>query len=195
MRPGGRLEPPCSSLLRQTFCVRSILQIHTMQTHRPRLLVVDDRPRDSHPDGTIALAEGSTSRRRHTVRTHRQLRHRPAELVLLDLRMPGSQASMCSGRIRDISPLQGGADDGYGTIDSAVEAANLARSTTSQSRSPPTPPTAAFDDTRRGGAAAGSADARSDLAQRLSSAAWWPWSSDAGGIGLIRRLAPQVRRR
>src|ERR1044072_2382999 len=61
-----------------------------MQNQRPRLLVVDDDRAILTLIGTIALAEGfDVATTTNGEDAMKQLRHRPAELVLLDLRMPG----------------------------------------------------------------------------------------------------------
>ena len=61
-----------------------------MQNQRPRLLVVDDDRAILTLIGTIALAEGfDVATTTNGEEAMKQLRHRPAELVLLDLRMPG----------------------------------------------------------------------------------------------------------
>src|SRR5258707_12850052 len=61
-----------------------------MQNQRPRLLVVDDDRAILTLIGTIALAEGfDVAPTTNGEDAMKQLRQRPAELVLLDLRMPG----------------------------------------------------------------------------------------------------------
>ena len=98
-----------------------------MQNHRPRLLVVDDDRAILTLIGTIALAEGFDVATTTTGEdAMKQLRHRPAELVLLDLRMPGITGLDVLRSIRDISPrCKVVLMTGYGTIDSAVEAVKL----------------------------------------------------------------------
>jgi len=107
--------------------VRALSQIHTMQNHRPRLLVVDDDRAILTLIGTIALAEGfDVATTTNGEDAMKQLRHRPAELVLLDLRMPGVTGLDVLRSIRDISPrCKVALMTGYGTIDSAVEAVKL----------------------------------------------------------------------
>jgi DNA-binding NtrC family response regulator len=95
-----------------------------MQNHRPRLLVVDDDRAILTLIGTIALAEGfDVATTTSGEDAMKQLRHRPAELVLLDMRMPGITGLDVLRSIRDISPrCKVALMTGYGTIDSAVEA-------------------------------------------------------------------------
>jgi len=98
-----------------------------MQNQRPRLLVVDDDRAILTLIGTIALAEGfdvATTTNGEDAMT--QLRNRPAELVLLDLRMPGITGLDVLRSIREISPrCKVVLMTGYATIDSAVEAVKL----------------------------------------------------------------------
>ena len=55
-----------------------------------------------------------------------QLRHRPADLVLLDLRMPGITGLDVLRAVREISPrCRVVLMSGHATIDSAVEAVKL----------------------------------------------------------------------
>jgi two-component system response regulator HydG len=98
-----------------------------MQTHRPRLLVVDDDRAILTLTGTIALAEGfDVATTVSGEDAMRQLRHRPAELVLLDLRMPGVTGLDVLRAIREINArCKVILMTGYGTIDSAVEAVKL----------------------------------------------------------------------
>ncbi len=98
-----------------------------MQTQRPRLLVVDDDRAILTLVGTIALAEGfDVATTINGEDAMKQLRHRPAELVLLDLRMPGVTGLDVLRSIREISPrCRVVLMTGYGTIDSAVEAVKL----------------------------------------------------------------------
>ena len=99
----------------------------SMQNQRPRLLVVDDDRAILTLIGTIALAEGfdvATTVSGEDAMT--QLRHRPAELVLLDMRMPGVTGLDVLRSIRDISPkCRVVLMTGFGTIDGAVEAVKL----------------------------------------------------------------------
>jgi two-component system, NtrC family, response regulator HydG len=96
-------------------------------TQRPRLLVVDDDRAILTLIGTIALAEGfdvATTINGEDAMKH--LRHRPADLVLLDLRMPGVTGFDVLRAIREVSPrCKVVLMTGYGTIDSAVEAVKL----------------------------------------------------------------------
>ena len=74
-----------------------------MQNQRPRLLVVDDDRAILTLIGTIALAEGfdvATTVSGEDAMT--QLAHRPADLVLLDLRMPGVTGLDVLRAIREI---------------------------------------------------------------------------------------------
>src|SRR3954465_14685474 len=98
-----------------------------MQNQRPRLLVVDDDRAILTLIGTIALAEGfDVATTVNGEDAMKQLRHRPAELVLLDLRMPGITGLDGLRSIRDVSPkCKVVLMTGYGTIDSAVEAVKL----------------------------------------------------------------------
>src|SRR5258705_9022048 len=98
-----------------------------MQNQRPRLLVVDDDRAILTLTGTIALAEGfDVATTTNGEEAMIQLRSRPAELVLLDLRMPGITGLDVLRSIRDISPkCKVVLMTGFGTIDSAVEAVKL----------------------------------------------------------------------
>ena len=98
-----------------------------MQTLRPRLLVVDDDRAILTLIGTIALAEGfDVATTINGDDAMKQLRHRPADLVLLDLRMPGVTGLDVLRAIREISPrCKVVLMTGYATIDSAVEAVKL----------------------------------------------------------------------
>jgi DNA-binding NtrC family response regulator len=98
-----------------------------MQSQRPRLLVVDDDRAILTLIGTIALGEGfDVSTTVNGDDAMKQLRHRPADLVLLDLRMPGVTGLDVLRAIRDISPRRKVVlMSGYATIDSAVEAVKL----------------------------------------------------------------------
>jgi DNA-binding NtrC family response regulator len=98
-----------------------------MQNPRPRLLVVDDDRAILALIGTIAVAEGfdvATTVNGEDAMT--QLRHRPADLALLDLRMPGVTGLDVLRAVRDITPkCKVVLMTGFGTIDSAVEAVKL----------------------------------------------------------------------
>jgi two-component system, NtrC family, response regulator HydG len=98
-----------------------------MTTQRPRLLVVDDDRAILTLIGTIALAEGfdvATTVSGEDAMT--QIRQRPVDLVLLDLRMPGVTGLDVLRSIREIGPrVKVVLMTGYGTIDSAVEAVKL----------------------------------------------------------------------
>jgi two-component system, NtrC family, response regulator HydG len=98
-----------------------------MQNQRPRLLVVDDDRAILTLIGTIALGEGfDVATTVSGEDAMKQLRHRPADLVLLDLRMPGVTGLDVLRSIRDISPkCRAVLMTGFGTIDSAVEAVKL----------------------------------------------------------------------
>jgi len=98
-----------------------------MQNQRPRLLVVDDDRAILTLIGTIALAEGfdvvTTTNGEDAMQ---QLRQRPAELVLLDLRMPGVTGLDVLRSLREVSPkCKVVLMTGFATIDSAVEAVKL----------------------------------------------------------------------
>jgi two-component system response regulator HydG len=98
-----------------------------MQNQRPRLLVVDDDRAILTLIGTIAVAEGfdvvTTTNGEDAMK---QLRHRPAELVLLDLRMPGVTGLDVLRSLREVSPkCRVVLMTGFATIDSAVEAVKL----------------------------------------------------------------------
>jgi DNA-binding NtrC family response regulator len=96
-------------------------------TQRPRLLVVDDDRGILTLIGTLALAEGfDVATTTNGDDAMKQLRQRPAELVLLDLRMPGVCGLDILRSIREISPrCKVVLMTGYATIDSAVEAVKL----------------------------------------------------------------------
>jgi two-component system response regulator HydG len=98
-----------------------------MQTQRPRLLVIDDDRAILTLIGTIALAEGfDVATTVNGEDAMKQLRHRPADLVLVDLRMPGVTGLDVLKAIREISPrCKVVLMTGYATIDSAVEAVKL----------------------------------------------------------------------
>jgi two-component system, NtrC family, response regulator HydG len=96
-------------------------------TQRPRLLVVDDDRAILTLIGTIALAEGfDVATTVSGEDAMKQIRQRPVDLVLLDLRMPGITGIDVLRSIREISPrVKVVLMTGYGTIDSAVEAVKL----------------------------------------------------------------------
>src|SRR5512146_1148255 len=98
-----------------------------MSTRRPRLLVVDDDRAILTLIGTIALAEGfDVATTVDGFDAMAQLRHRPADLVLVDLQMPGITGLDVLRAIRDICPRSRVVlMSGYATIDSAVEAVKL----------------------------------------------------------------------
>ena len=98
-----------------------------MQTQRPRLLVVDDDRAILTLIGTIALAEGfDVATTVSGEDAMKQIRHRPVDLVLLDLRMPGITGLDVLRSIREINPrVKVVLMTGYGTIDTAVEAVKL----------------------------------------------------------------------
>ena len=98
-----------------------------MQGQRPRLLVADDDRAILTLMGTVALAEGfdvvTTTTGADAVR---QLKERPADLVLLDMRMPGVSGLDVLRSVREVNPRASVVlMTGYGTIDSAVEAVKL----------------------------------------------------------------------
>src|SRR4029077_18632985 len=98
-----------------------------MQGQRPRLLVADDDRAILTLMGTVALAEGfdvvTTTTGDDAVR---QLKERPADLVLLDMRMPGVSGLDVLRSVREVNPRASVVlMTGYGTIDSAVEAVKL----------------------------------------------------------------------
>jgi two-component system, NtrC family, response regulator HydG len=98
-----------------------------MQTQRPRLLVIDDDRAILTLIGTIALAEGfDVTTTVSGEDAMRQLRERPSDLVLVDLRMPGITGLEVLKAIREASPrVKVVLMTGYGTIDAAVEAVKL----------------------------------------------------------------------
>jgi DNA-binding NtrC family response regulator len=97
------------------------------QKQRPRLLVVDDDRAILTLIGTIAVAEGfDVATTINGEDAMKELRQRPAELVLLDLRMPGIGGLDVLRAVREISPrCRVVLMTGYATIDSAVEAVKL----------------------------------------------------------------------
>jgi two-component system response regulator HydG len=98
-----------------------------MQSQRPRLLVVDDDRAILTLIGTIALAEGfDVATTVSGEDAMKQLRERPSDLVLVDLRMPGITGLDVLKAIREASPrVKVVLMTGYGTIDAAVEAVKL----------------------------------------------------------------------
>jgi two-component system response regulator HydG len=98
-----------------------------MQTHRPRLLVVDDDRAILTLIGTIALAEGfDVATTVSGEDAMKQLRERPSDLVLVDLRMPGITGIDVLRAIREANPrVKVVLMTGFGTIDTAVEAVKL----------------------------------------------------------------------
>ena len=107
-------------------CAGGAVSSH-MQNQRPRLLVVDDDRAILTLIGTIALAEGfDVATTVDGEDAMQQLRLRPADLVLLDLRMPGVTGLDVLRAIRDIRPkCKVVLMTGFGTIDSAVQAVKL----------------------------------------------------------------------
>jgi two-component system response regulator HydG len=98
-----------------------------MATPRPRLLIVDDDRAILTLVGAVALAEGFevTTTVDGTDALH-QLRRRTADLVLVDLRMPGVSGLDVLRAIRALNPAsQVVLMSGFATIDSAVEAVKL----------------------------------------------------------------------
>src|SRR5688572_18107147 len=98
-----------------------------MVPQRPRLLVVDDDRAILTLVGTIALNHGfDVATTVDGADAMNQLKHRPADLVLLDLRMPGVTGLDVLRSIRAINPRSKVVlMSGYATIDSAVEAVKL----------------------------------------------------------------------
>jgi DNA-binding NtrC family response regulator len=98
-----------------------------MNVQRPRLLVVDDDRAILTLVGTIALAEGfDVATTVDGGDTLTQLRQRPADLVLLDQRMPGCTGLDVLRTIRSVSPAcRVVLMSGFATIDGAVEAVRL----------------------------------------------------------------------
>ena len=128
VRETGGFEPalPGSGCATHDSRVRQLADPH-MQNQRPRLLVVDDDRAILTLIGTIALAEGfDVATTTNGEDAMKQLRQRPAELVLLDLRMPGITGLDVLRSIRDVSPkCKVVLMTGFATIDSAVEAVKL----------------------------------------------------------------------
>src|SRR5258705_2676943 len=128
VRGTGGSEPASTDLgSRHTIHVCAQRTDSLMQNQRPRLLVVDDDRAILTLIGTIALAEGfDVATTTNGEDALKQLRQRPAELVLLDLRMPGVTGLDVLRSIRDVSAKSKGVlMTGYGTIDSAGEAVKL----------------------------------------------------------------------
>jgi two-component system response regulator HydG len=98
-----------------------------MQTQRPRLLVVDDDRAILTLIGTIALAEGfDVATTVSGEDAMKQLRERPSDLVLVDLRMPGITGLDVLRAIREANArVKVVLMTGFGTIDAAVEAVKL----------------------------------------------------------------------
>jgi len=98
-----------------------------MITSRPRLLVVDDDRAILTLVGTIALAEGfDVATTVDGTDAMNQLRQRRADLVLVDLRMPGVSGLDVLRAIRAINRRSHVVlMSGFATIDSAVEAVKL----------------------------------------------------------------------
>ncbi len=98
-----------------------------MDAQRPRLLVVDDDRAILSLIGSVALAEGfevATTDDAADALMH--LLNRPADLVLLDLRMPGVTGFDVLRSIRDVSSrCKVVLMTGFGTIENAVEAVKL----------------------------------------------------------------------
>jgi DNA-binding NtrC family response regulator len=98
-----------------------------MHAPQPQLLVVDDDRAILMLVGSIAHAAGfdvaTTTDGREAMQL---LERRPADLVLLDLRMPGTTGLETLRAIRDITPQSRVVlMSGHATIDSAVEAVKL----------------------------------------------------------------------
>jgi DNA-binding NtrC family response regulator len=98
-----------------------------MTVHRPQLLVVDDDRAILTLIGSIAQSEGfEVSTTTDAAEAMQYLRRRPADLVLLDLRMPGVTGLETLRAIRGVSPrCRVALMSGHATIDSAVEAVKL----------------------------------------------------------------------
>src|SRR5688500_18300496 len=98
-----------------------------MATPRPRLLVVDDDRAILTLVGTVALAEGfDVTTTVDGTDAMNQLRHRRADLALVDLRMPGISGLVVLRAIRNINRhCRVVLMSGFATIDSAVEAVKL----------------------------------------------------------------------
>ncbi len=98
-----------------------------MDAQRPRLLVVDDDRAILSLIGGIALSEGfEVATTDDASDALLQLLKRPADLVLLDLRMPGVTGLDVLRSIREVnSRCKVVLMTGFGTIDNAVEAVKL----------------------------------------------------------------------
>jgi DNA-binding NtrC family response regulator len=98
-----------------------------MQVQRPQLLVVDDDRSILTLVGAIAQSEGfDVGTTMDGSEAMQLLRRRHADLVLLDLRMPGITGLEALRAIRDINPqIRVVLMSGHATIDSAVEAVKL----------------------------------------------------------------------
>ena len=98
-----------------------------MHAARPRLLVVDDDRAVLTLVGSIALAAGfAVATTVDGCDALQQLRHRPADLALVDLRMPGVTGLDVLRHVREITPrCRVVLMSGFATIDSAVEAVKL----------------------------------------------------------------------
>jgi two-component system response regulator HydG len=98
-----------------------------MHAQRPQLLVVDDDRSILTLVGSIAQSEGfDVGTTMEGNEAMQLLRRRAADLVLLDLRMPGITGLETLRAIRDVSPqTRVVLMSGHATIDSAVEAVKL----------------------------------------------------------------------
>jgi len=98
-----------------------------MHPQRPQLLVVDDDRSILTLVGAIAQSEGfDVGTTMDGSEAMQLLRRRLADLVLLDLRMPGITGLEALRSIRDINPqIRVVLMSGHATIDSAVEAVKL----------------------------------------------------------------------
>ena len=98
-----------------------------MHHQRPQLLVVDDDRSILTLVGAIAQSEGfDVGTTMDGSEAMQLLRRRSADLVLLDLRMPGITGLEALRAIRDINPqIRVVLMSGHATIDSAVEAVKL----------------------------------------------------------------------
>lgn len=98
-----------------------------MPVSQPRLLVVDDDRAILTMIGRVGLSQGfdvATTVDGQTAMI--QLRRRPADLALVDLRMPGVSGLDVLRSIRDVNPrCRIVLMSGYATIDTAVEAVKL----------------------------------------------------------------------